>query len=286
MNSRVGLLGIGLLAALPWLGACSFGQSTSSGTDAGLGSFEASFGDTTVPSTITISAGSAIDFGLAECGGKAPAPTTFTVGNNGATTVQYQLSLSSTSVFQIVGAASGNVGPGATASATIATTAVPASATAGQIDQATLTITTTDPSLPMAAVTLKRTAEGATLALSPATAAFGDVPVSATQATPLTLTNTGNEAATVTISAPTSPLFALTWTGTAGAPVSLAPKASVPMLSATFSPTATGLASAMSALAVTGAVCGASVSSIPMTGNGAIGVVAVTPGTLDFQSVN
>jgi hypothetical protein len=290
MSHRIGLLGIGLLVALPSLGGCSFGQSTSAGiTDDGgqVNTFEGGFGDTTTPPSVTISAGSAIDFGLAECGGKAPAAQTFTVGNGGGATVHYSLSLSSTTVFQFVGATSGDVAPGASASATIATTAVAGSATAGQVDQATLTITTDDPKLPMAAITLKRTAQGATLTLSPATAAFGDVPVSATsQPTLLTLTNTGNEAATVLIGAPTDPQFGLKWAGAAGTPVSLAPKASVPMLGATFAPTATGPANATSMLTVTGTLCGTSVSSIPMSGNGTKGVVAVTPGALDFQAVN
>jgi hypothetical protein len=291
MNQRIGVLGIGLLAALPWLGGC-FGQGSSGSAgptdDSGPpATFEAAFGDTTAPPSVTINAGSVIDFGLADCGGKAPAAQTFTVTNTGSSTVHYALSLSATSVFQIVGTASGDVAAGMNATATIATTAVAASATAGEIDQATLTITTDDPKLPMAEVSLKRTAQGATLTLSPATAAFGDIPVSATsQSTALTLTNTGNEAATVVIGGPTDPQFALAWTGTAGAPVSLAPKASVPMLGATFSPTAMGAASATSALTVTGAVCGMSVSSIPMTGNGTKGVVAVTPGTLDFKKVS
>ena len=290
MSHRMGLLGIGLLAALPWLGGCSFGQSTSPGNTGDSGfpnQFEGGFGDATTPPSITISAGSAIDFGVAECGGKAPDAQTFTVRNGGGATVHYSLSLSSTTVFQLVGATSGDVASGASASATIATTAVAGSATAGQVDQATLTITTDDPKLPMAAITLKRTAQGATLTLSPATAAFGDVPVSATsQPTLLTLTNTGNEAATVLIDAPTDPQFGLEWAGTAGTPVSLAPKASVPMLGATFIPTATGPASATSTLTVTGTLCGSSVSSIPMSGNGTKGVVAVTPGTLDFQAVD
>ncbi|MGD0525324.1 MAG: choice-of-anchor D domain-containing protein, partial [Polyangiaceae bacterium] len=278
----------GLLTLLPALGGC-FGSSSNNGggSDGGLSSLEASLLDVTGSSTVTITSGSVLDFGLAECGGKAPAPTTFTLRNSGATAVQYSLSLSSTSVFQIASGGAGTVAAGATASVTITATAVAASATAGQVDQATLGVTTSDPSLPTAQVTLKRTAEGATLTLSPAMAAMGDVAVGSTSpALPLTLTNTGNEAASVTISAPTSPLFGVTWTGTAGAPVSLAPKASVPMLGATFSPTATGPASAMSALAVTGAVCAGSVTSIPMTGNGTIAVVDVTPGMLDFQSVD
>ena len=290
MSHRIGLLGIGLLLALPCFGACSFGQTTSSGggNDAGFqNTFEGGFGDSTAPSSVVISAGSTLDFGLADCGGAAPAAQTFTVRNGGGSTVHYSLALSTTTVFELVGATSGDVAPGATASVTIATTAVAASTTAGQVDQATLTITTNDPQLPMATVTLKRTAQGANLTLSPATAALGDVPVSATsQPTLLTLTNTGNAAATVLIGAPTDPQFALKWSGAAGMPVSLAPKASVPMLGATFTPTGTGPASASSLLTVTGALCGMSVSTIPMTGNGIKGSVAVTPGTLDFMSVN
>jgi hypothetical protein len=287
MDHRIGL-GIGLLAALPYLGGC-FGQGSAGpgSNDGGSPSFEAGFGDVTAPSSVTISADGVLDFGLADCGGAAPAAQTFTVGNSGGSSVHYSLSLSATTAFQIVGATSGDVAPGAKGTATIATTAVPTSATAGQVDQATLTIATDDPKLPMAEVTLKRTAQGATLTLSPATAAFGDVPVSATsQPTALALTNTGNLAATVAIGTLTDPQFSLTWTGAAGAPVSLAPNASVPMLAGTFSPTATGAASATSALTLTGPTCGVSASSIAMTGNGTKGVVAVTPGTLDFKSVS
>ncbi len=287
MNIRLLALGMGLLAT-PWLAGCDFGKGepVTAGGDSGASfPFEASFADMTSPAAITLGAGPVIDFGLAECGGAAPASSTFTVQNTGGSPVHYSLSLSATTVFQIVGATSGDVDAGASANVTLATTAVPASATAGQVDQAMLTVTTDAPSLPTAQITLKRTAEGATLTLSPATAAFGDVPVSATsQPLSLVLTNTGNEAASVAIAAPTSPAFSLT--GAGSAPASLAPGASVPMLAATFAPTTMGPASATSALAVTGAVCGMSVTSIPMTGNGVTGVVAVTPGTLDFKSVD
>jgi hypothetical protein len=287
MKFRMLTLGTGLVA-LSCLGGCNWGKGEPVQAEGDSGTsfpFEASFGDTATPASVTLSGGPTIDFGLVPCGGKAPAPATFTVGNSGGSSVHYSLSLSATTVFQIVGATSGDVAPGQSATVTLAASAVAASATAAQVDQATLTVTTDAASLPTAQITLKRTAQGATLTLSPATAAFGDVPVSATsQPLPLTLTNTGNEATTVAFGAPTSPVFSLA--GAGASPVSLAAGASVPMLGATFAPTTMGPASATSALTVTGAVCGASVSSIPMTGTGVTGVVAVTPGTLDFKAVD
>ncbi len=226
-----------------------------------------------------------VDFGLNDCGGAAPSPFTLTTANTGGTTAHYDLSLSATSVFQIVGATSGDVAPGASATITIAASAVPASATAGATDTATLTITTNDPQHPSVTALLTRTARGGTLSLSPATAAFGDIPVGSTaNALPLTLTNTGNAPVSVTVASPTNADFALVGGPDAGA-LTLAASASQ-SYSATFAPSASGAETATSAIGVTGAVCGASASSIGFTGNGTKGVVAVTPGNVDFGLVS
>jgi hypothetical protein len=74
MDQRIGLLGIGLLAAFPCLGGCFGHNSAGPGStdDGGSPSFEAGFGDVTAPSSVTISAGGVLDFGLADCGGTGP----------------------------------------------------------------------------------------------------------------------------------------------------------------------------------------------------------------------
>jgi hypothetical protein len=227
-----------------------------------------------------------LDFGFAPCAGSAPAPQSFTVENIGNVSVHYALSLSATDVFQISGATSGDVAPGMSATVTVAESAVPASASAGQVDQAMLTVMTNSPELTSLGVTLQRTAQGGTLSLSPATAAFGDVPVTGSSPLALALKNTGNAPVSIALGTPGDRQFALAWGGPDAGSLSLAAGASAPGLGATFSPTKAGASSSSAALSVSGAVCGASVSSIPLTGTGVVGVVAVSPGTLDFGSVN
>jgi hypothetical protein len=308
MSCRPAIVAGVLLAVSPLLSGC-FGSGGAPSHDAGGISFDAgepegfdaatpdgggsdaagldATGDApdASPGNLVLGGGALIDFGLVDCGGQAPSAQTFSMKNTGGAAVHYELALSATSVFQITGASSGDVAPGQTAMVTLAAGSVPASAMAGQVDQATLTVTTDSPQLPKAAVTLKRTAQGATLVLTPTPVAFGDVPVGSTQSETPVLTNQGNVAAQVTLGAPSAAAFGMTWTGSPSA-VSVAPGASVPMLGATFSPTASGMASATSSVQVAGAVCGSSISSIPLTGNGTIGVVGVSPGTLDFQKVN
>jgi len=286
MERRLCLAGLGLLAV--GLGGCLSNKSNSTGDlNGAVPPIEVDAGDASAspPPSVILGADSVIDFGMIACGAPAPAAQTFTVTNSGSTTVHYGLSLSPTTAFQIVGATAGDVAPGSNATASIAVSMEPTSATAGAVDQATLTITTDDPNHPSTSVALKRTAQGATLSLSPTTVAFLDTPVTATsQPLALTLTNTGNLAASFAIGSPSDPQFALTWTGPS--PVSLAPGASVPGLSATFSPTAAATAAATSPLTLGTPVCGASISSIAFSGTGTKGIVAVTPGTLPFGSVS
>jgi hypothetical protein len=247
-----------------------------------------------------------LDFGLVDCASPPPAPETFGVKNVGGRSVHYALGLSATDVFAISGPTSGDVAPGDTATITIGAAAVPASTPAGQVDTATLTITTDDPNFPTAQVTLQRTAHGATIAVTPDTTAFGDVPVSSTSSPlPIVVRNVGNADATVTLHAPSDPRFATVVGGahpihadatdggveggTDGGTSFEGPLpagGALPTIEATFAPTASGAAQATATMDVTGPVCGASATSFALTGNGTIGVVAVTPGSLDFGKVS
>src|SRR3984957_2396423 len=219
MDCRLGLPCLFVLATA--VGGC-FSSSNQPQQDAGFGGFEAGLGDDTGSSTdegageatsqdgggspsVSVSAGSVLDFGMLPCGAPAPGPQTFSVTNTGKVAVHYALALSAGSAFQIVGPTSGDVEPGRSATATLTAAGEPTSATAGAVDQATLTVTTSDPALPSVTIPVKRPAQGATLTLSPSTAAVGDVPVGASSSIPVALTNTGNMAASVKLGTPSDP---------------------------------------------------------------------------------
>lgn len=210
----------------------------------------------------------AVDFPQAGCGGAAT--KSVTVANTGDATLTFSASTGAAGVFS-VSPASGSVEPGQSATLTV-TAAVPATDAAGASHQGVLSLTTND-AAGRKDVALTATASGATLTLTPLVASFGVLPVNTdAPALPLTLTNTGNAAATVTFTQPADGQFSLAWAG-APAAVTLAPGASVPMLKAGFIPSAITPSSGGAGVAVAEATCGASVTSIPMTGQGTNGAV-------------
>lgn len=233
-----------------------------------------------------------IDFGLSDCGGVAAGPQTVTLKNLGTADLTWSASLDTPNFFSLIGPKSSDepgakpIPPGGSQVVTLGASVVPAATAAGASNLSKLTITTNDAARASTAINVKITARGGTLALTPQTAAFGLVPL-ATQATdiPLTLKNNGNDAVTVAFAPPSDPQFTLTWTG-APTPVAVAPGATVPGLVAKFKPSATSAASATAAITVRqGGVCGASISAIPLTGEGSIGVFAYQPQLIDFGQV-
>jgi hypothetical protein len=218
------------------------------------------------------------DFGPLPCGG-ASRTHELSLTNGGTATLSFQAQLSSTAFS--ISPPEGTVGPGLTVKLTVASS-TPASLAAGVDLKGTLTVTTNDLNHPKLEVPISSKSEGVTLTLTPGLAPLGVVPVN-TDAPPasLTLTNTGNIRATVSFVQPADSQFSLTWTG-APAVVQLAPGDSVPALTAHFKPTKNSPGSTSAGIEVTQAVCGASVTSIPMTGQGTNGVVGFSATDLFF----
>ena len=217
-----------------------------------------------------------ISLGLVACGTSAAA-STITIANAG------------TSVLTVTAAVSGAPFAVAPGTATIAagdsqalslTAAVPSTATAGTALTGTLTVTTNDPAHSSTPISLAVTPQGGTLVWDavPHAADFGTTALDAA-ATPITLAlrNTGNAQITVTPTAVSAP-FTLS-------PTTAQQIAANHTLSLTvgFDPTSTSAVSATSALTIDGPACGTSVSSVSLSGQGALSVLSGWPSqALDF----
>ncbi|MET0283013.1 MAG: hypothetical protein ABW352_01025 [Polyangiales bacterium] len=225
-----------------------------------------------------------VDFGLSNCGGDAPASQTFKLTNTGAAAVTYTVTLSNSNAFSIEGATggtkSGSVAPGTDVSITLNASAVPTSATAGVAIGATATVTTNLPAPNNSfVIPLKVTPRGAHLALDPVGGADWILVQTGEGATftPVTLQNSGNAPAELTVTQPVNDAFDL-YTGTST--TELAAGLTVPAaannqpgtqaFNASFNPLTNGAYTSRAALAVTGAVCNggtaASVTEIPFEG--------------------
>ncbi len=140
-----------------------------------------------------------VEVGMAGCG-TTDASASFQVINNGTGALHFTTSVDGSSDFTVT--AGGTVEAGAMAAVTVSATPA-ASATAGQALSGRLVITTDDPGHPRFELPLSATAAGVTLSLSPALSSFGVVPLgSSAPQVPLTLTNTGNVAVTVSFALP------------------------------------------------------------------------------------
>ena len=160
------------------LAACFGSSSKPPAVDAGA--FDAAFGadgeasfDAPVDAApLDILSAAIIDFGPVDCGGAAPPALTYTFTNSGTGALTYSASIDAASVFSIQGPASGNVPPGETRTLTIAASAIPATATAGQPLTGTLSLVTNVPSFTAVQVPLLITPQGGSLTLLPATVGF------------------------------------------------------------------------------------------------------------------
>ncbi|MBM4358665.1 MAG: hypothetical protein FJ096_11215 [Deltaproteobacteria bacterium] len=238
----------------------------------------------------TISAGAlalgALDFGDSDCGGEAPATQSVTVTNDGEGPLRWKASIDDATHFDLAGVRAGTLEPGQQATLTVSALPMPKDAVAGTVQTATILITTDDPAKPEVFVPVKAKARGATLELiAPSLADFGEIPLGvAAPAIPVTLRNSGNVAAKVSIGAPGNPQFSFSWAGAPGA-AEVPPGGTMGGLIAGFMPTTTNLVASAGLVTVEGPVCGKSVSAIPVTGRGLGGLVGVSPGTVDIGKV-
>jgi hypothetical protein len=234
-----------------------------------------------------------IDFGLSDCGGSAPGQQTFTIENAGKGDLSWSVALDSQAYFFFVGPTKGVIPGGGCDGApcgtivTLSANAIPANATAGLEQDSTVTVTTSDPAHVSTSIKVKVTPAGGTLVLQPSTVSFGLVTLNTTSSPKaITLRNAGNEDVTLSFVQPTDAEYQLTWDN-APATVTVPGNSSVPGLQATFTPNTTTLTSTSAVVSVTkGALCGSSLSAIPMTGQGSIGSVEVSTAVLDFGNVN
>ena len=228
----------------------------------------------------------AIDFGLVPCGGEAPPDQTLTITNLGAEPLTWSATLSETPEFSITGPAGGTLGGGESATITITATAVPATTDANHTAQATLTIESNDAKKPKTEIPIKRVAGGAKLDVLPITADFGEAPLNvAAGDVPIVLKNEGNQPVTVELAQPEDAQFSLTWNG-APAPITVEPGGTVPGLVAKFKPTQLAASVATVPIKANGTVCGASASTLTLSGKGAPSTASVQPGSLDFGMVD
>jgi hypothetical protein len=223
-----------------------------------------------------------LDFGSVDCGGAAPADRTVKITNAGGGTVNWVAQVDSP-VFSIVGATSGAFAPEGSATVTLRASRVSESASAGAVLQAVLLILAEAKSF---RVPVQLTAQGASFTVTPASAAFGLVPLGV-QATdlPLVFKNTGTKGAKVSLGAASNGDFAVTWMG-APAAVDVAPGGAVAGLVARFKPSTLTAASGSASIKIEGSTCGASPKQLTLTGQGASGVVGYSPATLDFGLTN
>jgi hypothetical protein len=223
--------------------------------------------------------GAALDLGMGDCGGAAVTKTAEFV-NTGSKALE--VGLATNAPFTITPATL-SVPPGGKGTVSLSV-AVPSTATAGKPITGSVVVTTNDPSKPSVTVPVSITPAGATLAFvegSPTNADFGtgklgvkDTDIS------LTLKNVGNKAATFAIGAPADAQFSVV--ATPASPAALDANASVTVL-ASFTPDKLTPSTSASNITVNGAVCGASVTKIPVAGQGTVGDVTGWPAAdLDF----
>jgi hypothetical protein len=225
----------------------------------------------------------ALDFGGLDCGGTAPDAKTIVVTNDGGSALTWSATLAQSDAFAIDGASTGTIAPGQSANIAVSAKAVPTSAKAGDAAQTTLTITTSDPANAATAISVKRTAQGATFETMPAMADFGELPVLAQSPdVKLTVRNVGNKPASVSLG--TSGDFAVSWSGAPG-DATLAPNEELQGAVARFKPATNKPQSGSAKLLVKGAVCG-ELPTIALKGTGTNGVAGVSPGTLNYGLVD
>jgi hypothetical protein len=297
----VGLRGACVVACAVMTFGCSGDDTTAGpgpdGGDASETSFESGFMDTTPVDTgfdagkdmnVVDSSGDSgapaasfpttpIDLGAGNCGGVAVTQT-LAIQNSGSGTLNVGATVTGT-VFA-VSPATLNITGGNSGTLTITAT-VPQGSTAGTALSSSLTVTTNDTSHASTAINLTVTPTGATLAWasgSPTSAAFGVQPINqAASPIALTLANTGNASASVALGATGNSQFTISPnTGTIA-------KAGTLGITANFTPNTTTASTGASSITVTGPVCGTSVSTLGLSGQGGTGVVTGWPSaTLDF----
>ena len=208
---------------------------------------------------------SSLDVGPVDCGGASQRRQSVVVTNGGSAQLTFAASVPAGAPFEVHGASTGTLAPGASATLAIAPLPVDAATNAGMVFSSTLDIATNDATRPHVEVTLTATASGATLRLQPAAVDFGDVEVGQATELPVTVTNVGNADA-VLLAPVTAGDFDLTWEDGSGR--ILVPPGQTASGVARFRPTADVEEAASLVLASAGPTCGASTIGVATHGIG------------------
>ncbi len=222
-----------------------------------------------------------VDFGQVDCGTSTTAKKV-TVSNtgNGPFTFDAKLDAAGSNYFTI-SPATGSVAPGGTTDVTITPKAIPSAApVTPNAFGGSLSVSTSAIGDAPHTVSLTQTAHGAIITANPTSVNFSSVPVSTTQTAGVTLTNSGNAAANVTIAA--------SGTGFSVSPATASLTAGDTLqATATFAPTAAGPATGALSLAATGTVlCAPMPADVALSGSGTSGSVSLSAQSFDFGATN
>lgn len=204
---------------------------------------------------------SALDFGTTACGGTAP-ERTVTITNDYDFAITYQASLSKgTSSPYSLPAATGSVPAHGSADVRVTPLAIPAQANLGsQTYGDTLTLSTTAPGVSPVSVALTQSAVGSIVGVSMPTTDFGTLNPGGSATLPFTVTNSGNQTATVTVAASGAGFSAQL-----AAPTTVAPN-NPRSGTVTFTPTASGRSTGTLTVTPTTALCAPAPAAIALSG--------------------
>ncbi|HSY24543.1 MAG TPA: hypothetical protein VK841_20595, partial [Polyangiaceae bacterium] len=261
------------------VGPIDSGLDSGTITDSGHGGSTVDANDAAAGPTASFST-STLNLGPGNCGGTA-ASTTYTIANTGGSTLNITNAAVTGNVFSVAPATLA-IPAGQSGHLTVSAT-VPQNSTANVALTTQLTFTTNDTAHASGSVTASVLPTGVTLAWatgSPTSASFGLQPEGAVAAPiNLTLANTGNASVTVGFGSVSLP-FTLT-PSTSGV---LAGSGGTVGLTAGFDPLDTQNRTISSTFSLPSgtAVCGTSVGSLALSGQGGSGSVTGWPSSFDF----
>lgn len=225
----------------------------------------------------------AIDFGLAECGGQPPANQKITLTNTSAGDVQYGAAVSG-NAFAIVGAATGKIPAGQAVTLELAASSMSIFATPQGATEGALQIATDAPGQKLFVLPVKVTAAGAQLVLLPDVVDFGLIAATSTGNADFGFRNDGNEPLTVTFDPIESSVFGFDMPDGGGVTI---PANSTATLHATYTPSAFGAFDQTPLFFhPSGVLCGGGESPNAITLQGNAGYVngpSITPGAINFD---
>lgn len=309
MGRRLGGIRRGIVAALVCLALGAFGAgivncgaddsepASSAGSHADASTLDSSVADSVRPreaatpdtgkgagrASLKLSATS-VDFSLSACGGMPSGTQTLTITNQG--TVSLGVAAKTTGSAFAVSPTALSVAPGSSGNLSL-TVNVPASATAGTAIQGSLGLFTNDPENTSVSIALSAVPSGANLSVDPASPAtsfaFPPGPVGVPSA-PLTvqLRNGGNAPGIFTLAQLGDPSFSFTPDGGSNA-VSAGTDWAI---TGQFTPPNTSTLTGSLTISTTSPVCGTSLTSIPASGDGAMGSLVGWPSKLDFGAAD